>query len=381
MRFIILSLVSLSCSFSGFFKASAQISFTVKTQDSLNISNEQLNIKAEFAIKDKATPPATLNVTVQSDSGNTWRLRWPIIDGKAEGNISFSEEVKNGNYKIYYDVQPRFFAIFGQLLQNKLVNQVYIAITNGASNYYEKNLPVKNNKFSIQKVAYPGDAYLYVRPPAKQNSVIYSIDTWLDSAYTPVASYGQQINIKQGTISKINKLDAKLVAAKVSEFANPYYEWQALNKAGMSDMEVYDSLFVNPGFKKTGKQFDFIKSDSLMVAGSFETYLEKNYFNRKISIIAEEDRLNIIGNNSYLVTKANRKSYFYFINNKPLTWNELNDLLLIDILSIRILEENPFKSGTGVIALYTKTGVLKDHGIYKPGQKIKGYDHSNVNIQ
>ncbi|MDA3614929.1 hypothetical protein [Polluticaenibacter yanchengensis] len=381
MRLIILSLVTLSYSLFGLPAANAQINFTIKTQDSLYVPNELLNVHAEFKIKDKAAPPATLNVTIENDNGTIWRMRWPIIDGKADGSINFSEELKNGNYKIYYDVQPRFFAIYGQLLQNKLVNQVYIAITNGASNYYEKNIPVKNNKFSIQKVAYPGDAYLYVRPPAKQNNVIYTVDTWLDSTYTPVASYGQQINIKQGAVSKINKLDAKLVTAKVQEFANPYHNWQALNKAGMSDLEVYDSLFVHPNFKKATKQFDFIKSDSLINAGSFETYLEKNYFNRKITIAEEENRLKGIRNSLFLVTRTNKKSYFYFLDNNPLTWTDLNNLLLIDILSIKIIENSPFKDGTGIIAIYTKAGVLKDNGIYKAGQKIKGYDHQSVNIQ
>jgi hypothetical protein len=347
------------------------------TRLSVQINNEwlqpgdTLGFAGTYEKGDKKLPPATLAVVLkQNDGGKKWQMRWPMIDGEAVGAIVIPKGLPAGIYTMYAAVQPRFFRVYGRLIDPPGIKELDLRIAEMAGANATMRVPVeKNGGFMVKDFLFEGPAAL-VFSTKQRHQLVFSLEAWLDSAYTPVAATAKEIGIGVPAKSAVFKtISADSARAEANRFADPFYSYKELQSNGLSSMQIFDSLYVSPAFKSgVDTVINCMESDNWQKARDMEAFLR--------TALPGFGRADFEG---FPVTaKVNRDKYVLYLDEKPLAHSMMDNLLLADIAMIKVFKPNfmPVRSvgsNNGGIAIYTRRGPLMIENIYNSVRYLNGY--------
>jgi hypothetical protein len=340
----------------------------------------------------KGYAAASLHVWVDHiESGRRWKLRYPILNGVAEGSLVISDSLPVGNYAFNFMATEQFLEIKGNV-RNVKIKTAYNYKTQKKDTLAVFELPKMKGKemrytllgqssilhndyvnvddqgnFDIPAIVF-GDSAQLLFDPGKGRGVYWiNLETALDSLFTPFHSSTMFVGIQKG-ITALN--DIKDTASYVFEFEDPYPDAVVLDEVvvkGKSNAEKFEDDFVSGLFKSfpDAKTYDALDDNELMRSNNILTFLRT-----KVAGL-------FIRSNGITSTVTWRgEPVNFFINEFQVDVNNLN-LNPMDVALIKVIPP-PAQvislTNGGAIAIYTKRGAYENgKGSPRYNYMVKGY--------
>ncbi|MES2773620.1 MAG: hypothetical protein V4722_05525 [Bacteroidota bacterium] len=339
--------------------------FRVSISNNVLKHGDTLDLEASYAVGDKKLPPATLDVIIQNERGNTWNIRWPLIDGKAEGSIVMSKFIPEGKYDVWLAVQPRVFRIYGQVVycSRKKVKTLDAYVVKNYARYEPQQIKLEPDRsFLIKDWMLTDEMNLAFTTGDPEEVLHIHPEFWLDSAYRPAAqSYVTVMVTDKDTVIK-----AKTVAPALRPLA-----WSGTGVYNnLSPAEVYNQFFSKGMFRDTSEITIDVIGDTAVRAGTNTL----QYITDKLLLynIAVEKKMN------KLWLDGRELVVFY---NEGLLQNSLASIRLKDVAIIKLLRHHVTtgeEKGANALAIYPRRYPFTEAGIAQNMFRVKGYNEDVV---
>ena len=328
-------------------------------------SGDTLKLEAKYTVGERKLPPATLDVIIKNERGNTWNMRWPLIDGKADGNIVISKFIPRGKYDLWFAVQPRFFRIYGQVVycSRKKVKTLETLMGAGLAMYKPQQIKVETDRsFVINNWMLTNEIHLGFTTGDFEDVLHIHPECWLDSAYRPAA---------QSYISMlVTDADTVVIAKSVAPAERPIAWRGAGVYNNLEPAEVYNQFFSKGLFRDTSEIMIDIMGDSTVdkQSNSYK-YLIRKLLDNEITVVEKNEKL-----------FYQDKELIIFYNERLLRTNlsliALKDIAIVKLLRHYVTTEN----GTelNALAFYSKRYPFIDPGIAQNQFYVKGYNEATV---
>ncbi|MEY2811839.1 MAG: hypothetical protein RL152_623 [Bacteroidota bacterium] len=324
-------------------------------------------------------------------SGKRWKLRYPILNGSSEGSLIISDSLPEGIYAFNFMASEQFIEIKGKV-QNVKIKTAYNYETKKKDTIAVFELPKMKGKemrytllgqasilhndyvnvdaeggYKIPAIVFGDSAQLLFDPGRGRGVYWISLETPLDSVFTPFHSETFFVGVQKKDVSKVQLKDT---ASYVFEFEDAYPDAVVLDEIvlkGKSNAEKFEDDFVSKLFKASpdAKTIDALDNNELMRSNSILTFLQS----RVGGLFIRSDGI------TTNVTWRGAPVDFY-INEFPVDVNSLN-LSPMDVALIKVHPPpSQLRSLTngGAIAIYTKRGKYEDQkGVPQYNFMIKGY--------
>lgn len=325
------------------------------------------------------------------ESGKRWKLRYPILNGTAEGALVISDSLPQGNYAFNFMAAEQFIAINGKV-RNVKIKTAYNYQTKKKDTIAVFELPKMKGKemrytllgqssilhndfvnvndeggFKIPAIVFGDSAQLLFDPGSGRGVYWINLETPLDSAFTPFHSTTLFVGVhKKGVVQGL----PKDTAAYVFEFEDPYPDAVVLDEIvlqGKSNAQKFEDDFVSKLFKASpdARTIDALDNNELMRSNSILTFLQS----RIGGLFIRSDGI------TTSVTWRG-EAVDFFINEFPVDVNSLN-LSPMDVALIKV-HPPPSQlrslSNGGAIAIYTKRGIYENQkGAPQYNFMVRGY--------
>ncbi|MGV3767502.1 MAG: hypothetical protein ACO1NW_15315 [Chitinophagaceae bacterium] len=140
---------------------------------------------------------ATLELLIEDEAGRRTRLRWPVIEGRASGEIFLPDSLPPGKYTLLAGLQQRFYEVIGQIKDVKNISSVQAMLLVKTGEWDEQRVTVDpDGTFAIRNWLFEDNALLAFHRTDNNNQPLnISIRSQLDSSYEPVAVAGRSFYI------------------------------------------------------------------------------------------------------------------------------------------------------------------------------------------
>lgn len=325
------------------------------------------------------------------ETGRRWKLRYPILNGVAEGALVITDSLPQGSYAFNFMAAEQFIAINGKV-RNVKIKTAYNYKTKKKDTVAVFELPKMKGKemrytllaqagilhndyvnvneqgdFKIPAIVF-GDSAQLLFDPGKGRGVYWiNLETALDSAFTPFYATTLFVGVQQSD-SIVYQLED--TAEYVFGFEDPYPDAVVLDEVilkGKTNAQKFEDDFVSKLFKASpdAKTIDALDDGELMRSNNILTFLQS----RVAGLFIRSD-----GITTTVTWRA--APVDFFINEFPVDVNSLN-LSPMDVALIKV-HPPPSQlrslSNGGAIAIYTKRGIYEDQkGAPQYNFMVKGY--------
>lgn len=165
---------------------------------------------------------ATLEIIIENEQGLRTRLRWPVINGHANGTLYLPDSLPRGKYTLFAGLQGRFFEVVGKVQDAKRPGTVQAMLLTKSGDWDEQELPVAaDGSFVVRNWLFEDNA-LMAFSDAKTNHqpLNIRISTQLDSSYTPLAVAGRSFYIGNPPAA-VRKALSQPVEISAAVFSDP----------------------------------------------------------------------------------------------------------------------------------------------------------------
>jgi hypothetical protein len=191
--------------------------FNANAQDSLtvNINKQQLKLgdtivlDYNFTYENKLSSTSTLNLWIEDlDNHNTWKYRYPLINGTFTNSLIIGENIPEGSYAFNFTIQKYMFGFYGRVLnynykKSKGLNFMMLGKNNGI--YTDNVLPDKDGYFITPRVIFEDTAkFIFSRIGDKYSDLYIDAITPLDSPFKSSIKKTIIINIGDTIIKNKN---------------------------------------------------------------------------------------------------------------------------------------------------------------------------------
>jgi len=357
----------------------------LKTGDTLEFNWDGNSIGKGYAA-------ASLHVWVDHlETSRRWKLRYPILNGKAEGALVITDSLPAGNYAFNFMAAEQFLEIKGEV-RNVKIKTAYNYKTKKKDTIAVYELPKMTGKemrytvlgqesflhndyvkvdaeggFDIPAIVFGDSAQLLFDPGRGRGVYWIKLETPLDSTFTPFHSFTSFVQVQHKDTANFISADT---AAYNFDFVDPYPDALVLDEIvlkGKSNAEKFEDDFVSRLFKASpdAKTIDALDNNELMRSNSILTFLQS----RVAGLFIRSDGI------TTTVTWRSAPVDF-FINEFPVDVNSLN-LSPMDVALIKV-HPPPSQlrslSNGGAIAIYTKRGAYENQkGIPQYNFMVRGY--------
>ena len=340
----------------------------------------------------KGYAAASLHVWVDHiETGRRWKLRYPILNGLAEGSLVISDSLTDGNYAFNFMAAEQFLEIKG-VVRNVKIKTAFNYKTKKKDTIAVYELPRMTGKemrytllgqksilhndyvrvdaaggFDVPAIVFGDSAQLLFDPGRGRGSYWINLETPLDSSFTPFYSSTSFIQVnKNDTIA----VELKDTSAYVFGFEDPYPNAIVLDEIvvkGKSNAEKFEDDFVSMLFKASpdAKTINALDNNELIRSNSILTFLQS----RVAGLFIRSN--GITTNVTWRAAPVD-----FFINEFPVDVNNLN-LSPMDVALIKVYpppSQLRSLSNGGAIAIYTKRGRYEDQkGVPQYNFTVKGY--------
>ena len=347
---------------SGFGQGS---SFRLAMNNNIFKGGDTIELEAVYAIGEKKLPPATLDIIVENEKGNTWNIRWPLIEGKAAGSIVLSSLIPNGKYNFWFAIQPRFFRIYGQMLycSRKKVKNLLASIFTSVTPISPQQLKLDpDGSFLIEDWMLTNEIRLSFSTGDAEDVLHIHPECWLDSAYNPAAKAYVAVHLSD-TDTLIKEKSSTPDFRPVAWSGTGAYKY-------LSPAETFNHFFSKGRFRDTSEFVVDVMNDPTVKPGiDIADYIARR--------LLEKDSL-IENRNGKLF--YNGRELILFYNETPVRI-PLSQMLSENFAIVKFFksyvprgdDSNPY-----VLAIYGKRYPFTDAGIAQNSFLIKGYDTETV---
>ncbi len=328
-------------------------------------NGDTLKLEAEYTVGERKLPPATLDVIIKNERGNTWNMRWPLIDGKASGNIVISKFIPRGKYDLWFAVQPRVFRIYGQVVycSRKKVKSLQTLMGAGFAMYEPQQVKVETDRsFVINNWMLTNEINLGFTTGDFDDVLHIHPECWLDSAYRPAAqSYVSMLVTDADTV-----VSAKSVAPAERPIA-----WSGAGVYNnLEPAEVYNQFFSKGLFRDTSEiMIDIMGDSTLKKTSNTYEYLIKKLIENQITVVEKNGKL-----------FYEDKELIIFYNERLLQTNlsliALKDMAIVKLVGHYVTTED--ETGLNALAFYSKRYPFTEPGIAQNQFYIRGYNEPTV---
>jgi hypothetical protein len=349
--------------------------------DSLNVSfnktqclaGDTINIEIAAPVTNKSARTATIQLYIeQIKTGRRWKFRYPFINGYVNVRLVVDSTMQDGIYAFNFLLHKKFFSLNGKVLnaskKDRTINYLMISKDKDAM---MDTVPLNAQYgFTVKNLLFQDSAFIiFSKPKKKTNDLQIEIQTPLDSAFTPAASFTSFITIGNAPAQMVAKdtagyqfkpddLKYKIILPEVvikSKSSRRLQEFDEENSTGMFSGQ--DAIIL-----------DGLTSDEMANAPDLFVYLSIKVGGLRL----QTD--NQTGNRYFTWRGAETDMYLNEIRLDPDVpfWINPADIAMIKI----------FRPGTalaadaspgGAIAIYTKTGAYRDNNSRSYSFYIQGY--------
>lgn len=144
----------------------------------------------------KKLPTATLFLLAENETGMTWEMRWPMLNGRSEISLIIPDSIPAGYYRFNFSVMQNLFTVFGKVKKPENANELQATLLTAEGDLYETDVTVDNKgSFTYKNVLFLKDAMLVFTLPEddRKDFLDIEISTILDSISFPRAGKTVQV--------------------------------------------------------------------------------------------------------------------------------------------------------------------------------------------
>jgi len=345
-------------------------SFEVALNKYKFMPGDTLSMAAGIKTGGKPFPPSTLQIVIEHEGGKSMKLRWPILQGYATGDLALPDSLPQGKYTVTFALQPKFFRIYGKVLEPNKLTELSTMLLTGKGEWLMQDIPIEpDGAFVIKGWLFEKDATLVFNRKKKSGSDLdIKIDTWLDSTYKPTALAVREFYlgtpptaIKIDSTGKNTKADISKFSETVNALPEVIVRGKLKSKADKFNEEYSTGMF----HSMNEKVFDFMDDPT---ASSYPSVLD--YLQGRVAGL----QINRTGGD--VTATWRRDAVSFYIDELRVEPEQINNLSTADIAIVKVYPP-PFFGNTGgnggAIAIYTRRGGYYDQTTNRHIFKIKGY--------
>jgi hypothetical protein len=339
----------------------------------------------------KGYPLATMHLWIDNvETGQRWKLRYPIINGEAEGAMAISDSLPAGTYAFNFLGAENFLEIYGKMRKVKLklalnhetkkMDTIAVYDQPGPVGMemgytfvgrqgvlYDSVLRVGNDgSFKIPAIVFGDTARLVFTPEKEKSDYLIDMITPLDTAFTPF--YVKTVFIQ------INKPEEKVDTTPYSfNIAGNYPNSITLEEvkiSGPSKAKKFEKEYVSPQFRSmNARTLNALDNDDLMHTNSIWDYLRANSPGMMIS------------NSGWQRSAMWRGQKVSFFLDEVLTDINAINVQPMDVALIKVYPPPSMISSQvpgGAVAIYTKRGGEHSGPPSKYNYVVMGYTQGEI---
>lgn len=245
-------------------------------------------------------PLAALHLWIDNlETGQRWKLRYPIINGEAAGALEIAQDLKPGTYAFNFMAADHYLEIFGKLRKvklkmalnhetgkmdtiavydqpGKLAQEMEYTLVGRSGVLFDSVLRVQNDgRFRIPPLVFGDTARLVFGPEKEKSNYIIDMITPLDTAFTPF--WAETVFVKIGYGETVKTVDtAGYQFAMAGNYPNSI-TLEEVKVTGPSRIKQFEKDFVSPQFRNfQARTLNGLDTDDIMRFNSVWDYLRAN---------------------------------------------------------------------------------------------------------
>lgn len=245
-------------------------------------------------------PLAALHLWIDDlETGQRWKLRYPIINGEAAGALEIAHDLKPGTYAFNFMAADHYLEIFGKLRKvklkmalnhetgkmdtiavydqpGKLAQEMKYTLVGRTGVLFDSVLRVQNDgRFRIPPLVFGDTARLVFDPEKEKSNYIIDMITPLDTAFTPFWAQTVFVTIGHGETVKADDT-ADYQFAMAGNYPNSI-TLEEVKVTGPSRIKQFEKDFVSPQFRNfQARTLNGLDTDDIMKFNSVWDYLRAN---------------------------------------------------------------------------------------------------------
>ncbi|MFM6924438.1 MAG: hypothetical protein ACKOU7_02980 [Ferruginibacter sp.] len=321
-------------------------------------------------------PAQTLHLWIDNvKTGQRWKFRYPFIKGRCKCSVKITDSIPNGAYAFNFMLQNKFLAVKGKL-KNAMEEDTtmnYVAITRNRAPIIDGVQLNTDGSFKIDNLFYTDSVYFSFSPAykSKANRFKISIETPIDSVFTPEASLTEFITI--GPVDTVHASAEKGYVFAIADKNHTLLQEIVVKTKQVSKREKYENENVSGLFASdNARTFNFYENDDLKNYPDIYSYITANVAG--ITSYTDEQS----GNTVLYWRNQNVNIYvdeIYDANFSPLSLSVQD----IDMVKIYSPGSRMLDGFNGAVAIYTRRmstragNRLGNYSFY-----VKGYTPKNA---
>lgn len=222
----------------------------------------------------------TLHLWIENTkTGQRWKYRYPYLKGRYKIVLKISDSIPNGTYAFNFLLQKKFLSVKGKLKNteeaDKSIN--YIARMRNKAPIIDGVELDNDGSFKIENLFYTDSVYFGFSPVQKsrENKLKISIETPIDSVFTPEASVTEFVRI--GPAEVFNEAEKTYVFSIADKKNAQLLQEIVLNAKQLSKRQKFEKENVSSLFESgNARTFDFLENDELQSYPDIYSYLTTN---------------------------------------------------------------------------------------------------------
>lgn len=229
----------------------------------------------------KANQPAqTLHLWIDNlKTGQRWKFRYPFTKGRYKFSLKISDSIPDGAYAFNFLLQNKFLSIKGKLKnatgQEKEIN--YLARARNKSAIIDGTSLQPNGDFEINDLYFTDSLFFGFSPmqKSKENKMKISLETPIDSLFTPVSLLTEFISIGKEEIKNSIQEQQDYVFSELSKKDKETLRMFVVRTKLRTKRKIFEDENVSGLFdSENAVTLDFSESDELQSYTDIFTYLE-----------------------------------------------------------------------------------------------------------
>lgn len=247
---------------------------------------------------------AALHLWIDDISGSRrWKLRYPILNGKAEGSIVIGDGIPAGSYAFNFMAAENYLQMKGKVKKVKIrtarnykTNSMDTILVQEAPGMlgqdvkymllgkqgllFDSTLQVSpDGGFRIPPIVFGDTASLVFKPEKSRDSYMVDLETPLDSAFTPF--HTTTVFVQVAARDSSLEMQVKDSVRYSLDLNDPYRDVVMMDEVvvtGKTREDKFEQQYVSPSFRNNldGKTFSGIDNDDITKFNNLLNFLQSN---------------------------------------------------------------------------------------------------------
>lgn len=351
---------------------------TANANDTLQVKFSKLSFSAKDSIEFSCRIPdhaakglsaATMNVWIQDiDKGQVWKFRYPILNGVLDAALAIGDSIPPGKYAVNFVLQKGLFRVQGMIKNNYSHNTInYMAQMKGDKKMVNSVDVSPSGAFLLKNILFEDQALFVFTPgkKVKKNDLFINVATPLDSAFTPLGTYTQIIDVKPELRSGNNEVEQPYTFNFEKTLYNSILPEVVVVSKSKKKVNQYDDLYSTGLFRDdNARVFDGMEDTEII------TYMDIPSF-----LVTKIPGLSVSSDGNLMVWR--NEPVMVYIDEFRMEQGDPIYVTPSEVAMIKVYNPPASVNGGfsfgGAVAIYTKRGSFETNATRKFKFIFKGY--------